>query len=366
MPEPGKIADRQPPAASRRADRLSIYLPWATLLKVIAAVAVVWIWRELVWIVMLVLIALIIAVALDPVVRRLQARGVPRSVAAWSVVIVIVGTLAVFMVLTWNSLVAQAHDVGNQLQSIEQVARNRLPPGLFEMIQRSSAPDASAIGSLAMGIARSALSAFVAFILAWILVAYLLIESEQTYRWVRGFVPERRRGRFDTTTCEARGAAVGYVTGNLTTSVCAGIYFYAWLAAMHVPAALLLAMLAFVADFIPVMGFFLSCLPAMAMAATQSALTALLIIPIYAAYHVIENYLIAPRVYGERLRLSNLAVLLAFAVGAQLAGVAGALVALPVAAVYPTIERLWLRGTFGDEVIEEHRALARHQQRHAG
>jgi len=80
-------------------------------------------------------------------------------------------------------------------------------------------------------------------------------------------------------------------------------------------------------------------------------------VPIYVAYHVIENYLIAPRVYGNRLRLSNLAVLLAFAVGAQLGGVMGALVALPVAAIYPTVERLWLRETFGSDVIEEHQAI---------
>src|SRR5690348_13787471 len=112
------------------ANRLSIQLPWSTLFKVIAAVAAVWIWRELVWIVMLVLIAVIIAVALDPLVTRLQARGIARALAAWAIVIVIVATLAVFLVLTWNSLVAQAHDVGNQLQAIQRVARDRLPRGL--------------------------------------------------------------------------------------------------------------------------------------------------------------------------------------------------------------------------------------------
>jgi predicted PurR-regulated permease PerM len=202
------------------------------------------------------------------------------------------------------------------------------------------------------------LSAVAAFVLAWVLVVYLLIEAEPTYRWVRGFVTERLRPRFDRTAREAAAAAYGYVLGNVTTSVCAAIYFYSWLAVLHVPAALLLALLAFVGDFIPVMGFLLSCLPAMAMAATQSAFTALVLIPIYLAYHVIENYIIGPRVYGDRLRLSNLAVLLAFAVGAELAGVMGALVALPVAAVYPTVERLWLRDTFGDDVVEEHEAIS--------
>ena len=80
-------------------------------------------------------------------------------------------------------------------------------------------------------------------------------------------------------------------------------------------------------------------------------------VPLYLAYHFIENYLIAPRVYGGRLRLSNLAVLLAFAVGAELGGVIGAVLALPVAAVYPTIERHWLRRPFGDHVVQEHNAI---------
>jgi predicted PurR-regulated permease PerM len=78
----------------------------------------------------------------------------------------------------------------------------------------------------------------------------------------------------------------------------------------------------------------------------------------YLSYDFIENYLLAPHVYGSRLRLSKLAVLLSFAIGAQLAGVIGALLALPLAAIYPTIEKLWLRRTLGDDVIEAHQASA--------
>ena len=61
--------------------------------------------------------------------------------------------------------------------------------------------------------------------------------------------------------------------------------------------------------------------------------------------------------YGSRLQLSNVAVLLAFAVGAELGGVAGALLALPLAAVYPAIERIWLREPLGDDVVREHDGL---------
>src|SRR3954469_13117436 len=337
---------------------LSLHVSWGTLLKIIAAVAIVWIWRELVWVVMLGLVAVIIAVALDPGVRELERRGWGRSLASWALVLLIVGALLGFVVVTWSSLASQAKDLGTQVTSFERAFEQRAPKVVVDAIRRSPAPDASALGPYAVTIGRSLLAAIGAFVLAWVLVVYLLIEAEPTYRWVRGFVPERFRGRFDRTAQEASDAARGYVIANTATSVCAAAYTYVWLMALDVPAALLLALLAFIADFIPVVGFFLSCPPAIAMAATRSPATAIAIVPIYMAYHAIENYLIAPRVYGDRLRLSNLAVLLAFAVGAELAGVMGALVALPVAAVYPTVERLWLRDAFGEDVIEEHEAIA--------
>ena len=58
--------------------------------------------------------------------------------------------------------------------------------------------------------------------------------------------------------------------------------------------------------------------------------------------------------------LSNIAIILAFVVGAELAGVVGALIALPIAAAYPAIERIWLRDKLGDQVVHEHRAIQRH------
>jgi len=87
-----------------------------------------------------------------------------------------------------------------------------------------------------------------------------------------------------------------------------------------------------------VIGFPLSAAPAMLLGMTVSGRTVLIIAALYVAYHTFENYVIAPRVYGDRLKLSNLAVVLAFAVGAQIGGVIGALIALPVAAVYPSVE----------------------------
>ena len=72
---------------------------------------------------------------------------------------------------------------------------------------------------------------------------------------------------------------------------------------------------------------------------------------------VIENYATAPKVYGHHLKLSGVAVLLGLVIGAALGGIIGALLALPVVAAYPIVERIWLRESLGKNVLAEHARL---------
>jgi predicted PurR-regulated permease PerM len=148
-----------------------------------------------------------------------------------------------------------------------------------------------------------------------------------------------------------------YVAGNVITSIFALTFVLVVLSVLHVPAALLLAVLAGVCDFVPVLGFAVSAIPALLLAMTVSNTTALIVLGAYVLYHGVENYLIAPRAYGDRLKLSNVAVVLAFVVGAEVAGVIGALIALPVAAIYPSIEKIWLREALPEPTIREHKAI---------
>jgi predicted PurR-regulated permease PerM len=253
----------------------------------------------------------------------------------------------------------QAHDVVQHLEQAGNQLGAQLPQPIAKALPRMSGPNTSTIASSVLWVAQSIIAAIAAFVLASILVLYLLIEAAPTYQWVRGFVPADLRPRFDRTACEARDVASAYIVANFVTSVLAFLYTFAWLAVLGIPAALVLAVLAFVCDFIPVVGFFIACAPAVVMAATRSPALALSMIPIYGAYHFIENYLIGPKIYGGRLRLSNVAVLIAFAIGAELGGVVGALLAMPIAATYPTIEKLWLRDQLGDDVVAEHEAVRR-------
>ena len=94
------------------------------------------------------------------------------------------------------------------------------------------------------------------------------------------------------------------------------------------------------------------------LALTVSPLKAAVVIVLYLVYHVFETYVLVPRIYGSHLRLSTLTVLLALLVGGTLQGILGAALILPVVAAYPIIERIWLRDYLAPEVIADHSALA--------
>jgi len=121
----------------------------------------------------------------------------------------------------------------------------------------------------------------------------------------------------------------------------------------------LLALLAGVFDFVPVLGFILSSVPAVVLGLGVSPLVGLVVAGLYVLYHLIENYYLGPKVYGGKLRLSHLAVILAFAVGAEVGGIIGAILALPVAAMYPVIEGIWLKDYLGRDAVETHRRIER-------
>ncbi len=325
-------------------ERAEIRLPWATIFRVLAAFFIWFLWFRLWQIVTLVLVAIIIAIGLAPAVGWLERHRWPRWLASATVVLLLVAALIGFFVLTGAQIQDEAQNLGQRARELEQEFLRRAPKPIVDLVRQADAkPDASMIAPYAMRLGRALLGGLAVFVLATILVLYFLIEAAQTYQWVRSFVPARHKARFDRTSADARQVAYGFVVGNFVTSTCAAVYFYIWLTVLGVPGSLLLALLAFVFDFIPVLGFYLSVLPAMMMAASRSPQLALAMIPIYLSYDFIENYLLAPRVYGDRLRLSKVAVLLSFAVGAQLAGVVGAVLALPLAATFPVIDRYWLR-----------------------
>jgi predicted PurR-regulated permease PerM len=333
----------------------------AAIAKVLATIVLVWLWLKL-WPLLIVLVmATVLAIAFEPLVAWLSARRVPRGLGAFGSVVIFAGVIVAFFWIAGSSLMSQAHMLGGRLTQVGQAVMARLPAWLSSALEkRGVAPDVSSLGAYALTGGSMLATAVAGSLLALILTIYLIIEGQETYAWLVAYAPPAHRPRVHLTLREARKAIFGYAVGNAATSLFAFVVLLISLALLRVPAAFLLAVIAGVFDFVPVIGLFCAGIPAILLALTKSATLALVVAVIYVAEHVVENYYVAPRVYGDRLRLSNLAVIVALAVGAEIGGVIGAVLALPFAALYPVIESVWLAEYLGRATTEAHRRIEHH------
>ncbi|RYZ51644.1 MAG: AI-2E family transporter, partial [Proteobacteria bacterium] len=94
--------------------------------------------------------------------------------------------------------------------------------------------------------------------------------------------------------------------------------------------------------------------PAIILGLTISPVTGVLVAGAYILYHAIENYFLIPRIYGNRLRLSDLVVLVSLIAAGTLGGIVGAIMILPLVASYPIVERIWLAEYLGKGVVRRH------------
>jgi len=344
------------------ARRLRVDITGRSILRILVAAALVWTWLRLWQWVLLFVIAAFITVGLDPIVGWLDARRVRRRYGSVLVVVTVAVLLVAFCSLAGAELLSQGKMLGERMDEVQQEITRRVPPDLRQLLpqpENGKAPDQSGgpFTEYAARLGRAVVNGVLSIAIALVLTVYLLIDGRRTYEWLVAFAPASQRPRVRETAGAARDAVVGYVRGNVITSVIAGVTAYIFLRIVGVPAALLLAVLTALFDLIPVLGIFLTVIPMVLLALTVSSTAAIATIVFNAVYNVFENYYLAPKVYGKEMQLSSLAVILAFAVGAELAGVIGALIALPIAAVYPAVENIWLAERLAPEVARDHRRI---------
>jgi predicted PurR-regulated permease PerM len=331
-------------------------IPFATLIKVGFAVllgaVIVKAWP----LILMVFVAVIIAVTLDPLVVLMERHRIARPFGALAVavlIVVVVGLLAGFvgpvMVHQVAAMVRRLPSIVQRITAIIPAAGPFLEHVLSEWQRRQTA--AAGAGG------RAVVEGVTAVVLVYVIAIYLLVEGRRVYAWLVDFVPARNRRRVDRTCAEVSEVVRSYLRGSTIAATVCGSYVLVVLTVLHIPLAIVLAVLAFLFDFIPVVGTIIMAMLATVVALLVSPARALIVAGAYLLYHGIEAYVLVPRIYGRRMRLSTLTVILAMTTGAVLQGVIGAVVALPIAAAYPIVERIWLRERLPPDTVELHEEL---------
>jgi predicted PurR-regulated permease PerM len=343
--------------------RVEVHVPWSTLAKLGLAMVLAWAAGVLAPLAMTLLLSALLATSLHPVVAWLER----RMARGWAVLIVgtvVIAALLGTLVLVIPPIVGQASAIIDGLPDLRAKALAALPEGAVRaMVERGFA---GAIGDdlqpamhHALGFGRAAVGGLVELGMIVILAIYLLLDADGVLRWLIAFLPNRLRGRVHETAQEMAPVVFAYVAGQVITSALCTVFTFVVLAWLKVPAALLLAVLAGILDVLPVVGFVVSAAPAVMLAAMVSPATAMIVLGFYLLYNAVENYAIVPYVYGTRLRLSTLTVLVTMLASFIVAGTAGAIAALPLVASFPIIERRWLTPWLHPDTVRSHERLER-------
>ena len=288
------------------------------------------------------LIALFLAISLDPAVRMLMRWRIRRWVAILVVVLVALGLTAAFLQSVIPALVDQFHtmvrDFPRYMTSLQhRSASFRQITDRFHLTTQADKLLASLPGKLsggAAGFTRRTFSTLASALLVVVLTIYFLVDLPRLQRSVVQLFPRAHRDRFARIADVMVDKVGSYMIGNIAISLIAGVAAFVALAALGVPFAVPLAFLVAVTDLIPLIGATLGAVICIAVAllATRLWPTTVLVLVFFVVYQQIENYLIAPRVMRGPVQLSAAAVLLAGLIGAAAMGLIGALMAIPIAA----------------------------------
>ena len=315
-----------------------------TLLIFVLLAAGVFIAGELVYAVRTTLVQLVVAIvlamALEPLVGVFEARGLRRGGAvavAFSLVAVVV---IAFAYLLFQPLVTELdHFARNLPTTFRELTHGNGRLGFLEhryhVIERIRAAvqqhgitgaTGTTLGVVSEGVKTLGAVVFVAF-----LTLFVQLGGRQWFDSVVALVPPEHRERVRRSGAGVSQAVGGYVSGNLLISVIAGSVTTAVLVATHVPYPIPLGLVVAVFDLIPLVGATIGTVVVGSVALTKGVATAAIVVGAMIVYQQIENHALQQVVYHRTVKLSALAIAVSVAMGAELGGVVGALLGIPAA-----------------------------------
>ena len=324
----------------------------AIIIGVAVTLEVIWIARHvLTWVV----ISVFLALALNPLVGWLQRRGLKRrgaaAAAAYFLAIAFIVAISFTFVPTLVSQVNDfvqklpdyAHDVTHgqgRLGFLE--TKYHIQERIEKAVRNGGATKVLGLSGVALSVAKGVITIVVAAVTIIFMTFFMILEGPQ---WVERFyrlLPTESQPRWRKVGDEIYRTVGGYVTGNLLISLIAGTLTTVVLLIMGVPYAVALGLIVAILDLIPLAGATIAAILIGVVAFLHSIPAGIVVIVFFVLYQQLENHLLQPVIYGRTVQLSPLAVLVSILIGAELAGIIGALAAIPVAGSIQVVVNDWL------------------------
>jgi predicted PurR-regulated permease PerM len=313
---------------------------------------VVWIARQvLVWI----LIAIFLALALNPAVDWFQRHGIKRRGLATGVTFILVlAGIAALGALFVPTLVDEVNGFVKALPGyVDDITHRRGRLGFLESkyhvtervrnaVESGGASGVLGLTGTALAITRGIITAIVATVTIIFMTFFMLLEGPIWMERIYALLPAKSRDRWRDIGHQIYRTVGGYVTGNLFISIIAGSASTLVLLLLGVPYAVALGLLVGILDLIPLAGATIAAIIVVTVGVLHTLVAGIILAVFFVVYQQVENHLIQPVVYSRTVQLSPLAVLISVLIGAELAGVLGALAAIPIAGTIQVLLRAWL------------------------
>ena len=323
------------------------------VLAVVALLQVLWLARHvLVW----VFVAIFLALALNPAVDWLQRHGVRRRLLATT--IAFLGALAVIVAIGVTFIPTLVNEVNDFIDAlpgyVEDITEGRGRLGFLETeyqivekvqsaIDKGGASRLLGFSGTALAVTKGIVTIVIATITIAFLTFFMLLEGPAWMGRFFSLLPERSQPRWRAVGRDIYRTVGGYVAGNLLISLIAGVASTIVLLVMGVPYAIALGLFVALLDLIPLAGAAIATILLSMIAFLHSVPAGIVVLVFFLVYQQIENHFLFPVVYSRTVQLSPLAVLIAVLIGAELAGILGALAAIPVAGTIQVVLLDWLR-----------------------
>jgi predicted PurR-regulated permease PerM len=346
--------------ASPPAHERVVYIRPRTILQVLgivlatlAIIAFVYLaWHIITW----VLVAIFLALALNPAVHFFERRGLRRGYAAAIVFFLALGTIVGLGFLVLPPLVRQVSDFIEAVPDlVDDVVAGRGPFGFLQRdyhivdriraaIDKQGAGGVLGITQPALAVAQSVFSVIIGSVAIAFLTFFMLLDGPSMMERFYAFLPESTRPRWQRVGTEIYRTVGGYVTGNILISVIAGVAAMAALFIVGSKYSVALAVVVAVLDLIPLAGATLAAVIVSAVVFVELGwVEGVIVVVFFLVYQQVENHILQPVIYGRTVQLSPLVVLVSVLIGAELAGILGALAAIPVAGIVQAVGRESLR-----------------------
>ena len=351
--ETARVSERKPPKPELWKDSLGRTAVRASQILLILALTVVAVFGllQIRLLVIPVLIALILAAAIGPFVNMLRRRGwrggLATGVAFLGLLIVLGGVITIIVLSVrsqWDELISQAAGGLDELENflltgpipLDREQLNQAREAVVEFAQSSQVRSGAVTG-------LSVVTEFLAGAsLVVIILFFFLKDGAKIWEFfLRPFkgVREAKLRRVGKRTMEVLG---GYVRGTAIVALVDTVAIGAALLIMQVPLAIPLAIIVFIGAFIPLVGATVAgILAALVALVANGPIVALIVVIVVIAVNQLEGDLLQPIVMGKSLELHALVILMALTAGTILAGIIGAVLAVPIAAVTWAIIQVW-------------------------